>query len=247
VADPERRNTLSDGTIPPNSTLIFEVELVKLLPGHSHCPGGCLIRSNRLELEPMVHKSRVACFLTAFTVPLLALSAGLVLAHTDSPGSPPLVPEPLRLKYRKPAEIIALFARERLPNSSGDGIPRAARSDEEESLVPPGVDAVLRTEDPDQVVLVGTEGIPDIRHCIQVLDAPLQRTGPHREKIVLTLRRADARRLRTRVLRLPEAGSAVIRGRQLVLDGRRVWLHRALRQVIRAELREPESTGLRSP
>jgi hypothetical protein len=109
------------------------------------------------------------------------------------------------------------------------------------------VDAVLRTEDPDQVVLVGTEGVAAIRDCIQVVDAPLDRTGPDREKIVLMLRRADARRLRTSVLRLPEAGSAVLKGRQLVLEGKRTWLHRALRQVIRAELKQPETTGLRSP
>jgi hypothetical protein len=113
--------------------------------------------------------------------------------------------------------------------------------------VPAGVDAVLRAEDPRVIVLVGTEGIPTIRHCIQVLDAPTERTSPDREKIVLTLRRADARRLRTLVLRLPEAGSAIPQGRQLVLEGSRAWLHRALRQVIRAELKQPETAGLRFP
>src|SRR5207245_7172543 len=139
----------------------------------------------------------------------------------DSPGSPPLAPTPLRLKYRKPAEIVALFAREQLTDAPGEHPPaarvpaRAARIDEEESLVPPGVDAVLRTQDPDQVVLVGTEGVPDIRSCIQVLDAPLERTGTDREKIVLTLRRADAHRLRTLVLLLPGAGAVVLLGRQV--------------------------------
>jgi len=189
----------------------------------------------------------LACLLTAFTLPLLALSASRVFAHADSPGSPPLLPTPLRLKYLKSAEIVALFARERLPDTPSDNIPRAARIDEPESLVPDGVDAVLRTAEPDQVVLVGTEGVEKLRDCIQMLDAPLERTGPDREKIVLTLRHADARRLRTLLLRLPEAGSAPLRGRQVVLDGKRAWLHRALRQVIRAELKEPASTGLRLP
>src|SRR5437899_846308 len=122
----------------------------------------------------------LSCLLAAFALPLLALSASRVFAHADSPGSPPLAPTPLRLKYRKPAEIVALFARERLPPgpgphnapsappAPGDHIPRAARSDEEGSLVPPGVDAVLRGEDPDQVVLVGTEHVPEISDCIQV-------------------------------------------------------------------------------
>lgn len=188
---------------------------------------------------------RLLCFLAALTVPLLALSARPLFGHVDSPGSPPLVPSPLRLKYRKPSEIVALFAREQLPDSPGARIPRAARIDEAESLVPSGVDAVLRTGDPDQVVLVGTEGVLQVRDCIQVLDAPLESTDPDREKIVLTLRHADGHRLRASVLRLPEAGSAVLKGQQLLLEGKRPWLHRALRQVIRAELKEPESTGLR--
>jgi hypothetical protein len=196
----------------------------------------------------MADSSRdIRFLLAALMLPLQLLSAGLVSAHTDSPGSPPLAPTSLRLQYRKPAEIIALFARERLPGSSGATIPRAARIDTAESLVPGGVDAVLRAKDPRQIILVGTEGVPAIRRCIQVIDAPVERTGPSGEKIVLTLRHADARRLRTQVLRLPGAGSAVPRGRQLVLEGSQGWLHRALRQVIRAELRLPESKGLRLP
>jgi hypothetical protein len=190
---------------------------------------------------------RLLCFLVALIPPLQYLSAGPVSAHADSPGSPPLAPTPLRLKYRTPAEIVALFARERLPAAPRDLIPRAARIDEAESLLPPGVDAILRTPQPDQVVVVGTERVPDLLHCIQVLDAPIERTGPDREKIVLTLRHADARGLRASVLRLPEAASATLMGRQLVLEGKPAWIHRALRQVIRAELREPPSAGLRSP
>src|SRR5262249_21622154 len=105
--------------------------------------------------------ARRPCLLAAFALSLQALSAGRGFAHAGSPGSPPLAPTPLRLKYWKPAEIVALFARERLPGSTGDRTPRAARSDEEESLVPPGVDAVLQTGDAEEVVLVGTEGVPD--------------------------------------------------------------------------------------
>jgi hypothetical protein len=189
---------------------------------------------------------RLPCLLPALLLLLQALSPAPADAHADSPGSPPLAPTPLRLQYRKPAEIVALFARERLPASPEAHIPRAARIDEEESLVPPGVDAILRPQQPDRVVVVGTEGVSDLLHCIQVLDAPRERTGPDHEKIVLTLRHADAHRLRASVLRLPEAGSAALKGRQLALEGHPAWLHRALRQVIRAELREPASTGLRS-
>jgi hypothetical protein len=185
--------------------------------------------------------------LTALTLSLLAVSAGTVFAHADSPASPPLAPSPLRLKYRKPAEIVALFARERLLDSPGARVPRAARADEAESLVPSGVEAVLRTGEAEQVVLVGTEGVPDLRECIEVLDAPRERTGPDRERIVLSLRKADGRQLQAALVRLPGAESVVLQGRRLVLEGKRSWLHRALRQVIRAELREPEAQGLPSP
>jgi hypothetical protein len=173
------------------------------------------------------------------------MSAGWVFAHTDSPGSPPLVPQPLRLKHRKPSEIIALFSREQLPDRAGSPSPRAARVDTEESLVPPGVDALLPAEAPDQLIVVGTERVPDISDCIQVLDAPVVKTGPDREKIALTLRRADAQRLRAAILRFSKPGRVVLQGRQLLLEGTRARLHRALRQVIRAELKQPDSAGLR--
>jgi hypothetical protein len=179
---------------------------------------------------------------------LIAGPAGLpVSAHTDSPGSPPLAPSPFRLKHRQAAEIIALFSRERLPDAPGDSLPRAARTDTAESLVPSGADAILRGEAPGEVVLVGTEAVPRLCACVELLDTPRERTGPDREKVVLTLRQADARRLRTQVLRLPSAGSAAVQGTRLVLEGDPAWLHRALRQVIRAELRMPETAGLPSP
>jgi hypothetical protein len=54
-----------------------------------------------------------------------------------------------------PVEIIALFARERLPAASGERLPRSARADTAESLLPPGMDAVLRASGTDEVVLVG--------------------------------------------------------------------------------------------
>src|SRR6476646_7956160 len=95
-----------------------------------------------------VRARRPLRLLAVSALPLLALSASPVLAHADSPCSPPLAPSPLHLKYREPAEIVALFARERLPGTSGERIPRAARFDEPESLVPAGVEAVLRSEAP---------------------------------------------------------------------------------------------------
>ena len=104
---------------------------------------------------------------------------------------------------------------------------------------------MLQGPDGDQVVVVGTEAHPaELRACIQVLDVPVETTGPDRGRVALTLRRADPRRVRRAVLRLPHAGSVALTGRQLVLEGKSAWLHRALRQVIRAELKEPETLGL---
>jgi hypothetical protein len=197
---------------------------------------------NAMSIQDNPWRSR--CLLVGYTLSLLAVSADMILAHKDSPASPPLVPHPLWLQHRTPAEIIALFARERFPDLPGDRLPRAARTDAAESLLPYGVDAVLRGEDADQVVLVGTGGVSDVQNCIRVIDAPIEKTGADRERIVLTLRHADAHRVRAAVLRLPEAGSVSIQDRQLTLEGPRAWLHRALRQVIRAELNEPETVGL---
>src|SRR5690242_11317236 len=77
------------------------------------CGSGCAWRPGQLA--------------AALTLPLLALSAPRVLAHADSPASPPLRPNALRIQHWKPAEIVALFARERLPDASQGHVPRAAR------------------------------------------------------------------------------------------------------------------------
>ena len=167
---------------------------------------------------------------------LLMAGTGPAWAHADSPASPPLVPTPLQLKYQKPAEIIALFAREQL--SPGGRSPRTARTDVEESLLPGGTDALLPGTQQDAVVLVGTEGVADVRDCIEVIDVPVESAGLGRERVVVKLQHADAVQVRAAVLGLPEAGKVVIQGRQIALTGTNAWLHRALRQVIRAELHE---------
>ena len=179
---------------------------------------------------------------------LLVLPGGPALAHGATAGSKPLVPGAMRLKHRQPAEIIALFARERLPDAGREGFLRAARAGIADSLLPAGVDGVLRGPEADAVVLVGDEErLPELGECIQVLDVPVERTAPDRGKMLLTLRQADARRLRVAVLRLPGAGSATVIGGKLALEGSPEWLHRALRQVIRAELGVPEPLAPPTP
>src|SRR5690242_10882039 len=95
--------------------------------------------------------------LGGLTLPLWIASAAPLIAHPDSPSSPPLVPLRVRLQHQQPAGIVALFARERLPVLPGEHLPRAARSDNEESLLPGGIDAVFPAPDGDQLVVVGTE------------------------------------------------------------------------------------------
>src|SRR5439155_4998769 len=131
------------------------------------------------------------------------------------------------LKHQTPTEIVALFARERLPGPAGEHRPRAARSDSAESLLPGGVDAVFQGADGSQVVVVGTEVHPaELRDCIRLLDVPVETTGPDRANVVLTLRHGDPGRVRREALRLPGAGSAAVSGRQVTLEGTPAWLHR---------------------
>jgi hypothetical protein len=177
------------------------------------------------------------------SVLLLILSAMPCGSHGTTAGDRPLTTGTLRLQHLKAAEIVALFAREQ-PLEPGGRILRAARAGCHESLLPAGIDALMRAGT-EEIAFVGSEDrFQVLADCIRLLDVPAERIGPNREKIVLTLRQANARQLRSRMLRLPGAGSVVLNGRQLVLAGTSVWLHGALRQVIAAELDpNPEPPG----
>ena len=178
---------------------------------------------------------RVRWMLVLLVLSHLGVNAEQALGHADSPGSLPLTPHSLRLKHRRPAEIVALFSQEQPPVQTGH-VPRAAPSDSPESLLPDGTDAIYRTGVPDELVVVAREGSAAVEECIRELDVPVQPVGPGQEKIVLTLRRSRAREARASVLRLPGAGAATATGQRLMLVGSSAWLHHALRSVIRIEL-----------
>ncbi len=166
-------------------------------------------------------------------------------AHGATAGSEPLVPVTLRLRHRTPAEVVALLLREeRAPENR---VPRAARSANDGARLPPGVDAVMRTAGPDEVVLVGApSALSRMEECLRVLDAPAERVAPGAERVTLTLGRASSAELRRAVRRLAGGGTATAEGRRLVLEGTPAWLHRALREVARAEMGlEPASTDPR--
>jgi hypothetical protein len=182
---------------------------------------------------------RVVLALPFLVLTLVAVSAASVAAHTDSPGSLPLKPYSLRLQYRRPADIVALFSREQLPDLE-ERIPRAARIDSPEAILPGGTEAIYRSGATDDLVIVATEGSANVEACIRELDVPVQQVGPDQVKVVLTLRHASPAGVRAAVLRLPGAGSATASGKQIALTGKPTWLHRALRSVIRAEFRLPE-------
>ena len=86
------------------------------------------------------------------------------------------------------------------------------------------------------MVVAGLRDLEEVERCIQVLDAPVEASGPGRVRTVLKLDRASARELRHAINRLPGGSPVVISGHTLTLEGRPDWLHRALRCVIRAEL-----------
>jgi hypothetical protein len=156
-----------------------------------------------------------------------------------SAGDKPLVSGTLSLKHLRAGEVISLFSREQLPAGAAKQ-PRAARAGTDESLLPVGVDALLPAAETGTIALVGNEDLfPRLNDCLHVLDVPAEATTSGRQRIVLTLHQADARTVRTSVLRLPGRGAAIVNGHQLILEGTPEWLHRALRQVIRGELSTP--------
>lgn len=175
---------------------------------------------------------------------LLALSASGALAHGTTAGDLPLTTHTLQLRHRKPAEVVALFAREKVSGTQGERL-RGARAGIEGVLLPEGIDAVLR-DGPDTLTLVGFENrFEHLAACLQVVDVPVQKVG-ERVRVTLTLHSASARDLWQRLLRLPEGAARVQEG-QLVLEGRPAWLHGALREVIRAELRLPQANSPDQP
>jgi len=173
---------------------------------------------------------------------LISLPVTAAGAHGMSAGDKPLVSGVVTLQHLRASEVISLFAREQLP-SGGAKAPRAARAGTGESLLPAGIDALLPAAEPGSVDLVGNEDVfSRLNDCLRVLDVPLKSAGPGRQRVTLTLQRADARSVRAAVLRLPGHGAARVSGRELVLEGTPQWLHQALRQVIRGELQEPKAS-----
>lgn len=170
----------------------------------------------------------------------------VVSAHGATAGSKPLVPGRLALFHWKPGELVALFGREGYHDPQAGNL-RAARAGNAETLLPAGVDALLRAEN-GEVILVGSEGeMQTLADCISVVDVPRERAAAGREKLVITLHHADPHRLRAALLRLPREGTATFSGRRLGLEGSPAWIHAALRQVIRAELKLSGSTSQTDP
>lgn len=183
----------------------------------------------------------------AAALPLLIGSASPAAAHGASAGDLPVVPEPVALKHLRSADVVALFGRETLPESPRS-VPRAARGDSAASLLPRGIEAVMRAGDASTVVLVGAENrFLEMRECLEVLDVSAEQVAPDRRRVVLTLRHADPLSVRSAVRRLAGGGSALVSARKLTLEGSAEWLHRALRQVIRGELGEPSTVERTAP
>jgi hypothetical protein len=172
---------------------------------------------------------------------LAVLPVHSALGHGMSAGDKPLVSGIVSLKHLHAGDVISLFSREQLP--AGARLPRAARAGTGESLLPAGIDALLPTGDAGTLTLVGNEDVfLRLHDCLRILDVPMEITGPGRQRVVLTLVRAEARTVRAAILRLPGRGTAASDGHQLVVEGSPEWLHRALREVVREELQEPRAS-----
>ncbi|MGV3721223.1 MAG: hypothetical protein ACO1SX_09975, partial [Actinomycetota bacterium] len=129
--------------------------------------------------------------LVAIASVLLTAAVEPAAAHGASAGDLPVVPEPVVLKHLRPADVVALFGRETLPESPGAG-PRAARADSRGSLLPRGIEAVMRAGNTATVVLVGAENrFLEMQECLEVLDVSSEQIAPDRRRVVLTLRHAD--------------------------------------------------------
>lgn len=177
---------------------------------------------------------------TAFLLALAIVSP--VMAHAPDSRSAPLEGLTLRLEHRSPQELIALFSRATLPD--GAHTPRSARAETAESLLPTGIDAILRGEN-GAVNLVGArDRCREFEELLRRLDRewmPLpdgqfetrvRTAGPVRDV---------ARTIRT----LAGGGQVALEGSELRLTGTREWLFRALRVVIEAETKPTPPSGER--
>jgi hypothetical protein len=162
----------------------------------------------------------------------LTFFAAPARSHAPDSGSVPLNGTPFRLQHRTATDIIALFSRATLPDAAHT--PRAARNETTDSLLPEGVDAILRG-DGAEIVLVGAQ--PKCQEFAELLRrfdrevTPVD--GGKFETRVAT--GASARELAQRVRTLPGGGTVKVDGSELRLTGSREWLFRALRTALRAE------------
>ncbi len=154
-------------------------------------------------------------------------------SHAPDSGSAPLEGTRVRLEHRTPQDIIALFSRATLP--VGGHLPRSARAETAESVLPPGVDGILRGED-GEVILVGAhERCRELSELLRRLDEAVSTTADVVETRFQPA--VSARELARQIRALPGGGTVKVEGSELRLSGSREWLFRALRTAIQSETR----------
>lgn len=169
----------------------------------------------------------------------LAFVALPAWAHAPDSRSVPLEGTRVRLQHRSTQEVIAFFSRPALP----DGVPppRSARAGTPDSLLPAGVEAILRGDD-GEVVLVGagascTALAELLRRLDQIVTAVA--SGDVETRIRTG---ASARDVARQIRSLPGGGTVKVEGSELRLTGSREWLFRALRVAIQAETKPTAKT-----
>ena len=156
------------------------------------------------------------------------------VAHGATAGDSPVTCGSVVLRHRSAAEIVALLARA-AESANPAETPRGARAGSGDALLPEGVDGILVSGSAGLTILAPSERLTDAVECIRLLDQPVTNIPTGRLRITLTLRRGDARQIRREVVAAPGSGAVHTRGAEVVLEGDRIWLHAALRAVVRAE------------
>ena len=171
------------------------------------------------------------------TIPLCAalLSHAIpAVAHGATSGDSPVTSGSVVLRHRTAAEIVALLARAAAPTDLAE-TPRGARTGSGDALLPVGVDGILISGSAGLTILAPSERLADAAECIRLLDQPVTTLPSGRMRIAISLRRGDPRQGRREIVAVPGFGAVLVRGAEVVLEGDRIWLHAALRAVVRAE------------
>lgn len=163
-------------------------------------------------------------------------------AHGATAGDSPVTSGSVVLRHRAAAEIVALLARAAASANPAD-TPRGARTGSGDALLPDGVDGILVSGSAGLTILAPSERLAAAAECIRLLDQPVKTLPSGRMRIAISLRHGDPRQVRREIVAAPGSGVVHVRGAEVVLEGDRIWLHAALRAIVRVEFHLASGKG----